>query len=112
MRFAFVDAEKANWPVRSMCRLLGVSTAGDYAWRTRPESARARRDRQLGVEVEESFVRSRRTYGSPRIHADLQTRGVKVSRKRVARLMKEKGFRGCDGAAYGVAPFPRTVCVK
>ncbi len=100
MKFAFVHAEKANWPVRPMCRVLEVSPAGYYAWRARPESKRTRRDRQLGVEVEESFERSRRTYGSPRIHADLRTRGVKVSRKRVARLMKEKGIRGMVRRRY------------
>ena len=100
MKFAFVHAEKANWPVRRMCRVLGVSPAGYYAWRARPESRRTRRDRPLGAEVEASFERSRRTSGSPRIHADLRTRGVKVSRKRVARRMKEKGMRGLVRRRY------------
>jgi len=94
MKFAFIDAEKATWPVRPMCRVLEVSPAGYYAWRSRPESVRTTEDRKLGVLVDESYAKSRTTYGSPRVHADLKARGVKVSRKRVARLMRERGLRG------------------
>jgi len=94
MKFAFIDEEKATWPVRPMCRVLEVSPAGYYAWRSRPESERATEDRKLGVLVDESYARSRTTYGSPRVHADLKAGGVKVSRKRVARLMRERGLRG------------------
>ena len=94
MKYAFIDAEKATWRVRPMCRALGVSAAGYYAWRSRPESERRKQDRQLGALVDESHARSRTTYGSPRVHADLKARGVKVSRKRIARLMREHGLRG------------------
>jgi transposase InsO family protein len=94
VKYAFIEAEKARWRVRPMCRALGVSTAGYYAWRRRPESERSKQDRQLGVLVSESHARSRTTYGSPRVHADLKAQGVKVSRKRVARLMAQHGLRG------------------
>jgi transposase InsO family protein len=73
-----------------MCKALGVSRAGYYAWCERPESAHAREDRRLGVLVRESHVQSRRTYGSPRVHADLVADGERVSRKRVIRLMQEQ----------------------
>jgi transposase InsO family protein len=70
-----------------------VSTSGYYAWRQRPESARVRDDRRLAVLVRESHERSRKTYGSPRVHADLGAQGERVSRKRVIRLMQEQGIK-------------------
>ena len=70
--------------------MLDVSRAGYYAWRERPESTRAREDRRLGLLVREAHERSRRTYGSPRVHATLLAGGEHVSRKRVVRLMQEQ----------------------
>jgi putative transposase len=72
--------------------VLGVSPSGFYAWRSRPESARARQDRRLRVLVRASFDESRRRYGSPRIWEDLVEQEVHVSRKRVVRLMQEEGL--------------------
>ena len=90
MKFALIDAEKANYPVATACRALGVSRAGFYAWQERPESQRAGDDRRLAVKVREAFERSRKTYGSPRIHRELDAQGERVSRKRVIRLMQEQ----------------------
>ena len=92
MRFRFVEAEKAFYPVRLLCRCLEVSRAGFYAWRQRPVSPRTREDRQLAVEIRASHAESRRTYGSPRVLRDLREQGRRVSRKRVARLMREAGL--------------------
>lgn len=94
MKFAFVDAERASWPVGVMCRVLGVTRSGFYAWKARPESRRARRDLELGVLVRAAHDRSRTIYGSPRVHAALRRQGVRTSRKRVARLMREQGLQG------------------
>jgi len=94
MRFEFIEAEKAMFPIRLMCRVLRVTASGFYAWRTRPESKRAIRDRQLTVKVRAFHEASRGTYGSPRILEDLQEDGEKVSRKRVARLMRENELTG------------------
>lgn len=94
MRFAFVDAEKARVPVQVLCRALRVSPSGYYAWKRRSPSRRAQRDQRLGVLVGEAHARSRRTYGSPRVHAELRAQGERVSRKRVIRLMKAQGLRG------------------
>jgi transposase InsO family protein len=94
VRFAFIDVEKATWPVVALCRALQVSPSGYYAWKMRPESARAVEDRRLRVRVGEAHQRSRATYGSPRLHAELHAQGLHVSRKRVARLMRELGVRG------------------
>ena len=94
MRFRFVEAEKAHYPIRLMCRCLRVSRSGYYAWRKRPSSPRAKQDARLRVEIAASYTASRRTYGSPRILRDLREEGHRVSRKRVARLMRELGLEG------------------
>ena len=88
MKFALIDAEKASYPVAAMCSWLRVSRAGYYAWRTRPESARAVEDRRLRVLVRESHERSKKRYGSPRVHRELRKNGERVSRKRIVRLMQ------------------------
>lgn len=92
MRFHFIAAEKANHGIPILCRCLGVSPSGFYAWRVRPESQRACDDRRLKVLVRASFEESKQRYGSPRIHADLLELKEAVSRKRVVRLMQEEGL--------------------
>ncbi len=94
MRFRFVEAEKAHYPIGLLCRCLSVSRSGYYAWRRRAPSPRAQEDARLKVKIASSHAASRRTYGSPRIHRDLREEGHRVSRKRVARLMQELGLEG------------------
>jgi transposase InsO family protein len=94
VRFRFIEAEKAYYPIRLICRCLGVSRSGYYAWRGRSPSARVKQDARLKVEISASHSASRRTYGSPRILRDLREDGHQVSRKRVARLMRELGLEG------------------
>ena len=77
-----------------MCRLLGVSASGYYAWQGRTPSARAESDAALVGRIREIHAASRGTYGAPRIHAELATQGLPVSRKRVARLMRAAGVAG------------------
>ena len=100
MRFHFIDAEKAFYPVRLLCRCLAVSRSGYYAWRDRSPSARSRDDTRLKVKIAASHAASRRTYGSPRIHRDLRDAGDRVSRKRVARLMRELEIEGIRKRAF------------
>jgi len=88
VRFACIEAEKAI-PVSLQCRTLRVSRSGFYAWRVRPESAHSVEDRRLGILVKAFFDESRGRYGSPRIHLDLIDEGIRISRKRVVRLMRE-----------------------
>jgi putative transposase len=73
--------------------MLKVSRSGFYAWRDRPESSRVQRDRQLRVLVRASFEASRQRYGSPRVWEDLREQDLRVSRKRVVRLMQEQGLK-------------------
>ncbi len=94
MRFRFIEAEKATYPTRLLCRCLAVSRSGFYAWRKRPVSTRAKQDARLSIEIAASHSASRRTYGSPRVERDLRQEGHHVSRKRVARLMRELGLAG------------------
>lgn len=93
MRFVFIHAEKALYPVRVLCSVLGVSRSGYYAWIARPRAARAQADQQLVVEILAAHRRSRATYGSPRVHSELRSRGTRVGRKRIERLMREHGIR-------------------
>ena len=94
MRFTFIDAERAMFPVTKLCKILQVTRNGFYAWLKRPESEHRRRDRQLTVKVKAFHKASRGTYGSPRIYDDLKGEGEPVSRKRVARIMRENGVTG------------------
>ncbi len=78
--------------MRLMCETLGISSSGYYAWRRRPPSARALADQRLQEQIQDIHARSRETYGSPKIHAQLQQAGVWCSRKRVIRLMRQAGI--------------------
>jgi putative transposase len=98
--FRFVEQEKANHPVRLLCRTLGVSPSGYYAWRDRGPSEHDLADRDLAVRVREAHDRGRGTYGSPRIHAELREAGHRVGRKRVARLMRKQGLAGVRRRRY------------
>jgi transposase InsO family protein len=94
VKFAWIATEKASFTISELCRALEVSPSGYYAWSRRPESAHARRDRQLKVLVRASFTASQQRYGSPRIHRDLlEEHDERVSRKRVIRLMQEDGLK-------------------
>lgn len=92
--FRFVERERASFPVTTMCRVLGVSPSGYWAWATRPASERARRDARLAADIRRIHERSRGTYGVPRVHAELRFEGTRCSRKRVARLMRDAGLEG------------------
>jgi putative transposase len=94
-RFTFIDAEKALYPVAVMCALLKVSRSGFYAWAARPKSARAVADEVLTEQIQAVFDTNRKVYGAPRIWTELAEGGVRVGRKRVARLMRAAGIVGC-----------------
>jgi len=96
-----VRENQALFPVAMTCRVLEVSTSGYYAWLDRPASARARRDDELCRLIEAAFEASRRTYGAPRIHAELAEQGIRVGRKRVARLMRRLGLEGASRRRRG-----------
>ena len=82
------------YPIATMCRLLGVSASGYYAWQDRPPSARSAADAVLLEHIREAHAQSYGTYGAPRLHAELAAKGILVGRKRVARLMRAAGLAG------------------
>jgi putative transposase len=100
-RYRLVEAEKASFPVQFMCRMLGVSRSGYYGWRDESPSARSLQDAALTEKIREIHERSRETYGSPRVHAELKALGTRCSRKRVERLMREAGVWGCTRGRRG-----------
>ena len=89
MSFALIDAKKADVPIEAACEFLNVSVSGYYAWKSREASSRQRRDLVLLAHIRAEFSTSNGTYGSPRMHAELNDDGVVVGRHRVARLMRE-----------------------
>lgn len=93
--YRLIETERASFSVPLMCRMLGVSRSGYYDWRSRPPSQRQRADATLTEKIRQIRDRSRRTYGYPRVHAELRAIGVRCSRKRVARLMRKAGLKGC-----------------
>jgi putative transposase len=97
-----VKANQAAHVVTTMCRVLGVSASGYYAWCRRAPSLRASTDEQLLTQIREFHRLSRGTYGTPRIHRDLRAAGVRVGRKRVARLLKQAGLQGVSRRKWPV----------
>ncbi len=99
--YSFIAEEKADvrscWSVAELCRVLEVSRSGFYDWERRPRCQRDIDDDQLAIEIEAIWECSARTYGAPRVHAWLRRQGFRVSRKRVARIMRQRGWVGISG---------------
>src|SRR5712671_5600814 len=91
MRFRFIEDRRADYPVTILCNTLGVSPAGYYAWRSRPESRRSAANRDLADDIKRVHRDTNGRYGSPRIHAELKAQGRGVSRGRMA---DRRGVRG------------------
>jgi putative transposase len=104
-RFRFVEAEAAQFPVSLLCRVVGVTRQGFYAWKLRPPSPSELADRELAERIRRIYRETEEIYGAPRIYSELKLGdGIKVGKKRVARLMRQLGIRGADGKRGG----PRT----
>jgi len=102
MRFRVIEDRRADYPVRLLCDVLGVSPAGYYAWRSRPESRRSAANRDLVDDIRRVHRDTRGRYGSPRIHVELKAQGRGASRGRIERLMRRHGIRA-------IMPRPRRV---
>src|ERR1700733_10359589 len=93
MRFALIDGAKAQFPVRRLCRVLGVSQSGYFAWRSRLACRRQHDDMVLLAHVWSAVAVSSGTYGSPRMTRELRDGGLMVGRRRIAHLMRDNGLR-------------------
>ena len=102
MKYACIERRRSDYPIRMMCRLLRVSASGYYAWRIRPESPRAKTDRELVSKIKRIHAQSKGVYGSPRIRAELASEGNQVGRNRVARLMRLERLQGCPRRRFRV----------
>ena len=102
MKYAHIERCRQRYSIQMMCRLLGVSRSGYYAAKTRPESPRSKRDRELMTEIKRVHAESRGVYGSPRVHAELTEEGHVVGRHKVARLMRLARLRGCPKRRFRV----------
>ena len=100
MKFGFIADHQEKWPVRTLCEVLGVSPAGYYAWRCRPESARAAANHNLLADVRRLQAQHQGRYGSPRMHAALRAEGRGVSRGRIERLMRRHGIRAAASRRF------------
>jgi transposase InsO family protein len=93
VKFDFIRAKSAEYPVNVLCAVLSVSRSGFYASKLRPASSRVVSDAQLAATITRMFRASHGAYGSPRIHAELKAKGIRVSRKRVERIMRQSGLK-------------------
>jgi len=100
MRFQFIDGHRDEFPVKLMCKVLGVSTSGYYAWRSRPPSEREMANRALTAKIKEEFEKSGETYGSPRIYQVMRKLELMCSKNRVARLMHAAGLKAKQTRKY------------
>lgn len=100
MRYACIDRCRDLYPIRLMCRLLDVAASGYYAWRRRPEPHRVQRNRELLEKIRSIHAASNGVYGSPRVHAELLAKGVKVGRHKVAQVMRSARLKGCPKRRY------------
>ena len=93
MRFQFITDHRDAFPIIRMCKVLGVSRSGYYAWRERPPSQREMANQALYQQIKAVYDESNGSYGSPRIYQALQKQGVRCSENRVARLMRLRGLK-------------------
>lgn len=93
MRYRFIQAHAKRWPIKTLCRVLRVTTSGYYAWRKRPNAKRYREEERLRPVIQRLFDDFDGVYGAPRLTMELRAMGYRVNRKRVERLMREMGLR-------------------
>lgn len=89
MKYEFIRKHRETFPLGLMCKAMEVGRSGFYAWLYRPESPRSVENRRLLVEIKAIHAHSRRTYGSPRVHAELKAKGHVYGKHKIARLMRE-----------------------
>ena len=100
MMFRVIDEKKADLSINRKCALFGVSASGYYAWKHRRPSKRQLDDMVFLAHIRSQFTTSHETYGSPRMHIELQEDGLAIGRHRVARLMRDNGLKALQKRRY------------
>ncbi len=100
LMYGFIETQSAGYPVEVVCGALAVNPSGYYAWRVRPESERAQSNEALRERIDAAWIASRKTYGSPRMTAQLQEEGVPCSENRMARVMAESDLKARKTNAF------------
>jgi putative transposase len=108
VKFHFIAAQRHEFRLRSLCRVLAVSRSGYYAWSGRPAPHRAERNDALLVHIRAAYARGRQAYGAPRIHQELLHQGIPCGRHRIARLMRREGIVACTERRFRWTSTPRT----
>ena len=93
MKYAFIAAQRSDYSLKRLCTALNVSRSGFYAWRARKPSCRQQANEHLIARIKQIHQRVKETYGSPRMHAELISTGIKLSRNRIERLMRKAGIQ-------------------
>ena len=99
---------RGQFRLRSLCRVLGVSRSGYYAWCGRPVPRREQRNEALLTHIRAAYERGRRAYGAPRVHHDLLQQGIPCGRHRIARLMRREGIVACTERRFRWTATPRS----
>jgi transposase InsO family protein len=107
VKFHFIAAHRQQFRLGSLCRVLGVSRSGFYAWATRPAPRHAERNDALLVHIRAAYARGRHAYGAPRIHQELRAQGIRCGRHRIARLMRREGIVACTERRFRWTATPR-----
>jgi putative transposase len=107
VKFHFIAAHRQQFRLGSLCRVLGVSRSGFYAWVTRPAPRQAERNDALLVHIRAAYARGRHAYGAPRIHQELLAQGIRCGRHRIARLMRREGIVACTERRFRWTATPR-----
>ena len=92
MRFRMIEAERANYPIRILCRAMQVSRSGYYAWKKRGVSDREAENERVLARIRQLYLTRKQCYGSPRMTVELRDEGHSVGENRVARIMREAGI--------------------
>jgi putative transposase len=108
VKYRCIDENRSDFAVGLMCRVLGVSRSGYYAWKARKPSQRRINDAVLFRSICEVYAGSKKRYGSPRIYRELKGLGVSCGRGRIARLMRKAHLRGTAQSAILVLPITST----
>jgi len=102
LRYRCIHRRRSQYPVKLMCRVLRVSSSGYYAWRIRPESQRAKTNRELAQVIRRVHAESKQVYGRPKVTAELKAEGYGCGQRKVGRLMRIAGLRGCPQRRFQV----------